>query len=827
MAETLRDWELAATEPGTAEVPDGLPQGLVWVPAALPGTVAGALRDAGRPSSPQDLDRQDWWFRCSVAGRPGPQLVCFGGLATVADVWVNGAHVLRSSNMFRSWRVTVELPREHNDVHIRCAALLPHLAQRRPRPRWKTYLLAHQNLRWVRTSLLGRVIGWAEVPPAVGPWRPVTLRGLGDGVPCDTVLRASVTSQGGEVEAAFTLPGVARVGAAHLRVGGEVGSLDVEPGAGGVKVSGRLCIPEVERWWPHTHGPQPRYEVTAEIDGTSHVLGSVGFRTVDVDRLDGDFRVLVNGEPVFCRGACWMPVDPVALSSSADAVDRCLDLMRRANVNMLRVPGTTFYQDRHFFERCDELGIMVWHDCMFAFCDPPDDERFTDEVVAEVAEAFGVMSGHPCVTVVCGNQEVEEIAAMNGLDPKATPLPLFTDVIPELAWRHLPDVPYVESNPTGGDLPFRMNAGVSQYFGVGGYLRPPEDARRSDVRFAAECLCFATPPEPDTVEESCGGATRAGHDPEWKRGLHHDAGRSWDMEDVRDHYVRSLFGVDPLEVRYTEPERALELGRATNARLMEMVMSEWRRPGSRCGGGLVLAQADLRPGAGWGLVDALGRPKATWYVLRRVWRPVALLLVDEGLNGLGMHVVNDRPQPFGGRLTVAMIAGDQEVERGECEVTVGPRQAVSLEAESLLGGFRDVSYAYRFTPPAYDAVAVTLVEHEGESVAREVFLPGGQRRCVESTVGLRATTVPTDDAKVWTLELSTDRLAQWVTVRVPDFDVEDSWFHMAPGEVRSLTLASRGPAAPRGVVAALNSRRPAPIVQAPPAAGRTPAQPPT
>jgi beta-mannosidase len=332
------------------------------------------------------------------------------GIATIADVWVNGEHVLRSTNMFRSNRVEVELGHERNDIHIRCAALGPVLAQRRPRPRWKTYLIGHQNLRWVRTSLLGRIIGFAESPPVVGPWRPVRMRRLGDRVPADAVLRASVDGTVGTVAVQFFLPGVADAPGAQLRVGAEVAPMQATSEDSGVRLEGRIQLGDVERWWPHTHGAQPLYEVWADFDTDAHLLGSVGFRTLDVDGSDGGFRVVVNGEPVFCRGATWMPVDPVGFGLTPDVVDGCLDRMRVGNVNMLRIPGTTCYQDRHFFERCDQLGIMVWHDCMFAFCDPPDDDDFTREVVAEVDEALRTMAGHPCVTVICGNQEVEEIA---------------------------------------------------------------------------------------------------------------------------------------------------------------------------------------------------------------------------------------------------------------------------------------------------------------------------------------------------------------------------------------------------------------------------------
>ena len=577
-------WECAALPPDAATDPPGLAKlAADWLPAEVPGTAAGALRAAGRPAQYRELDEQDWWFRCRFDGVPGRRLLELGGLATVADVWWNGALVRHSENMYRAQRVAVDVAAGENELVIRCAALTPQLAGRRPRPRWKTYMVEHQNLRWFRTSLLGRIPGWAVVPPIVGPWRPVRLLGPGDVVPTTVALAATCDGDGGVVTASFDVVGDAVPTDASLRItrAGAVGepaepaevaaaaddlgtvalaTVDATAGEpdGRFRLEATVRLAAVDRWWPHTHGAQPRYEVWADVGGQTHRLGEVGFRTIAVDRRDGDFRVTVNDVEVFCRGACWMPVDPVAVASPAAVVEHRLGLVRAANMNMLRVPGTTVYEDRHFFEQCDRQGILVWHDCMFAFLDPPQDDAFVEDAVAEVTEAAAAMAGHPSVAIVCGNQEVEEIAAMNGQGGERSSTPFFDETVPAIVGAALPEVAYVTSNPTGGTLPFRMDSGVSQYFGVGGYLRPVEDARRSRVRFAAECLAFATPPEPVTVDEHCGGAYRANHDPSWKAGVHHDAGRSWDMEDVRSFYMASLFGVDPLKERYIDAERALE-----------------------------------------------------------------------------------------------------------------------------------------------------------------------------------------------------------------------------------------------------------------------------
>ena len=127
----------------------------------------------------------------------------------------------------------------------------------------------------------------------------------------------------------------------------------------------------------------------------AHPLGRVGFRTIEVDRSDGGFTFVVNGVPIFVRGANWFPPDPVSFRSDAGEVRRRMELVREANLNMVRIPGTTVYADRSVLDACDELGILLWQDCMFAFMDYPDDEAFVAGVGAELRQAFADLSGHP------------------------------------------------------------------------------------------------------------------------------------------------------------------------------------------------------------------------------------------------------------------------------------------------------------------------------------------------------------------------------------------------------------------------------------------------
>ena len=156
---------------------------LAWVPAEVPGTVAAALRAQGLWTSgvaDRDLlDGRDWWFRCRFADPGnGPWLLQMGGLATLADVWLNGVHLLHSDDMFVEHELEIDCLRPvdaENELSLRFAALDPLLVCRRARPRWRSRLVRHQNLRWIRTSLLGRMDGWAAWAAPVGPWRPVEL----------------------------------------------------------------------------------------------------------------------------------------------------------------------------------------------------------------------------------------------------------------------------------------------------------------------------------------------------------------------------------------------------------------------------------------------------------------------------------------------------------------------------------------------------------------------------------------------------------------------------------------------------------------------------
>src|SRR5260370_32768869 len=197
-----------------------------------------------------------------------------------------------------------------------------------------------------------------------------------------------------------------------------------------------------------------------------------------------------------------------------------------------------------------------------------------------------------------------------------------------------------------------------------------------------------------------GGAPARGHAPVWKAGVPRDLGAGWDFDDVRDHYLALLFGVDPVTLRSDDPERYLALGRVVRGEVMAAASAEWRRPGSVCRGALVWFLRDLVPGAGWGLLDASGRPKAAYHVVRRALQPLGVFISDEGLNGIDLHAVNDGPAPWQGTLELALFRdGEVRVGGGATPVDVPARGGVTVAEARPREGRRDTEAAYPSRPP--------------------------------------------------------------------------------------------------------------------------------
>lgn len=745
MSEPLDTWHVATTAAGAFGATPPTAANLEWREARLP--LYGS-------------DSQDHWFRQAFDASGAAPVLYFGGLASICDVYLDGSLELRSESMFLAHELPVAAGA--HELAVCARALEPIISvPRKPRARWRSKVPRENSLRWVRTSLLGRSPGFAPGPPVVGPWRPVQLLGRPR---LKASFRPRLEGHNGVLEVRCD------ASAGELEITLDSATSSLPPGGGSVRLH------QAERWWPHTHGRPRLYRVELRSDD-AELSREIGFRElVGPTSFDEQGLALqINDVPIFARGAVWTPVPDAELRSS-------LESLRDAGLNIIRVAGTTVYESSRFHDLCDELGLLVWQDLMFANMDyPVSDPAFRGLVEAEIRQALEEVAGRPSLAVVCGNSEVEQQVGMLGLDPTLARGELFGALIPALMLDADMDAVYVPSAPTGGEQPFRTDRGVANYFGVGAYLRPLEDARRASVRFASECLAFANVPDADPMDHV--------------EGVMRDVGADWDFAEVRDHYLKLLHGISRDDPDYWERSRFV------TGEVMAEVFGEWRRAASASNGGIVLWSRDLVPGAGWGLLDSRGDSKVVWHYLRRALAPVTVWTIDEGLNGVSIHVANDSPEPVRATLRVALYRDSEVcVEDGHEILELAPHTALERCAEGVLGRFVDVAYAYRFGPPQHDLI-VTSLETADDLLSQDFRFPVGRPRARVSAeeLGLEGQASALACGAI-AVSLGSGRLVYGARLSAPGYLPADDAFSIEPGHSKLTLMRPRTPVAAAATV---------------------------
>lgn len=816
LEQSLTDnWELAATPAASIQAPCELPDSLVFMPAFVPGTVAMAVSRDGWGCS-QDYNDQDWWFKTSfdVASIDGfeQQQLCFHGLASHAEIWLNQKLIAKTDNMHQAYQVDIsgEL-KQTNQLCIVFRALTPQLKQRHPRPQWKTAFLDQQNLRNIRTTLLDKVPSWSPPLKLVGPWRPVILRRETQLSLVRLQYDSTYQTSCGNINLQFTLQRLnpkLLIQCAFFELNGWSKPLQLQLNDEQYHCQQMLSFDDVQPWWPHTMGDARLYPAKIILHTSSGELSlslnAIGFKHSDL-QLGENTALRINGEAVFCRGSTWTVEDYKAFTGSADALQSTLLKVKRAGFNLLRIAGTMIYESQDFYRLCDELGIMVWQDFMLSHFDYPQTEGFLKQIKQEAEQQLQRLSGHACLVVLCGGSDVEQTAAMMGLSTEQSRNSIFTEIIPQQCEKYAPGVPYVANSPIGGDLPFSLRQGLGHYWGIGAFRQPLTDIYKTAMPFLTECLGFSHIPEAKALDEWLNDQPRYTTS-YWKRRIPRDGGCSWDFDDVRDYYLEQLFKLDAYHLRSYDPERYFEISKRVPGEVMAFCFNEWRQADNICQGALSWFLKDLWPSAGYGLIDSLGEPKAALYMLARACQPQAVLLADRGMDGLQVTVCNDYLRDEQLCLKVSLLTADGKIlAAADWQAVLGANQYQRLSLDKLLGQFFDVNYQHRFGPSKHDLVACQLFTDNEQLVSESYFYPQGYDLGVNSEAVLEACIY--DNGDEYILRLTTQSLLQSVCICIQGCLPEDNYFNLLPGQQRIIKITKQGAIKRfRGYVQALNMK---------------------
>ncbi len=613
-----------------------------WKPVTVPTTVQAELVKAGVVASPwkdwnikglERFERDTWWFRREFVvpetDRDSDRFELeFQGVSLFATVWLNGSPVgfLHNAHIAHRLDVTRYINRAGGNVlAIECS-----LAYDEMRKRIRTEISGTgDNVRsYVRLCQMS--FGWDFAPRLVviGPWRPVNLichkRAAVETIFVNTrAIEAGAADLSIEVRTKL----VQRIESApelHLSILENEGTPPVWEHTCPIHGDGRITVeahlPSARLWYPAPLGEPFRYYVKATVscDGeiVSRKTARFGIRTVELKQ-NGQFTFCINGVDVFARGANWVPSNSLTLDSTPERYRHLLELAHEAHFNMLRVWGGGIYEPEVFYDLCDELGIMVWQDFMYACAMYPDDDTaFMENATREAIQVVTRLRCHPSVVLWCGNNECQEAWTLGDWPdraPRHFGERLYDHVLPDTVRELSPGIPYWPGSPYGG--PTTRSREVGDFHDW--YSFPNwRDYDKNAPLFSSE-YGFRSVPSRETVNEMMSGELQwDGNSPLSRPGSLH---KVWQFHHGWCGWLQSIlpqFG-DP-----TSLDEFIMLTQEAQATLMRYAVEVYRRRMFKTSGSLIWQYDDPWPAVTFSLVDHFGRPKAAYFWVKEAHAPV-------------------------------------------------------------------------------------------------------------------------------------------------------------------------------------------------------------
>ncbi len=667
-----------------------------WITGAVPGDVHTALLAAGRIPDPYvgDNEKQllwvsetDWEYRRMFTPDPlvlneeKVYLVC-DGLDTLADVYLNGKHLAHTDNMYRQYSFEVKnlLKEGENEIRVVFGAPLTFTNQKQKEMPMigGGDILGGPHLRKAPYHF-----GWDWGPrlPPIGIWKDVRLEAYSAARMSDVHLRQK--SENGkvtvwvEVEIAEWTTGDRKL---QLRITSPDG--EVQETVVSVKESKSAAV-EIENpqlWWPNGYGEQPLYQVEVALLVGRKALDQrhyqIGLRTVEIrqqpDQWGESFTFVINGVPIFAKGADWIPADYFTTRISDELMEGLLRSSVQAHMNMLRVWGGGLYEEDRFYDLCDRYGILVWQDFTFACGIYPADEAFHANVREEAIQNVRRLRHHTSLAMWCGNNEMEQGWVEWGWNKpqdadnqrlKAGYDRMFHHMLPEVVAANDPDHFYWPSSASSNiafSEPSSQARGDCHYWDVW-HGRKPFTAYRSQFpRFMSEFGFQALPPF-ETIKTFA--------EP-----------KDWNMTSyIMEHHQRSGSGNGLMIGQMTDTFRMprdfaslVYLSMILQAEGIRYGVEHWRRNMNRVSGTLIWQLNDCWQVASWASLDYFGRWKALHYAAKRFYEPL-MLSVEDTNTVMAVHVTSDLMTATKAQVKWRLEELDGKVlEQGEQAVTAAP-----------------------------------------------------------------------------------------------------------------------------------------------------------
>ncbi len=662
------------------------------IPATVPGCnftdlfAAGAIVDpffGANETQLQDIELSDWVYQCQFDFSAeelaqGQWLLQADGLDTFCEVRLNGVLLGETNNMFVPWSFVL------NDA-LQVGSNLLDLTFRSPilraRPQQQAAGLiypAENDKSDDKLSVFVRKapchFGWDWGPRFVssGIWRPISLQCVPLGQIVDshaTVLSVSETKAELVIEAELELGTAAELQLAELQLELRCDLLHcsqivaVTPKAGGQTLQFKVVIDNPQLWWPAGFGEAFLYPFVLQLQvGGAAVTQQdlpVGIRQIEViNEPDADgvcFYLKVNGVPVFCKGANYIPADAFPAQISKARLETEFAAVTNAGMNMLRIWGGGYYQDEYLYQLADRHGVLIWQDFMFACSLYPATPDFLANVEVEARANVRRLRRHPSVALWCGNNEVDmgiawwDWPAKFGYSDtqwqqlKQDYHALFGELLPKVLKELDPTSFYLRSSPQGFWEDNTDHIGNQHYWGVWHGEAPFSEFARRVPRFMTE-YGFQSFPLPDSFRRFLEPTDWDLQAAAFKVHQKHPRGNQLIQSYMQGEYAKPA---DFTALTY--------LSQVQQAQGMRQAFEAHRKAMPFCMGTLYWQLNDTWPAASWSGIDYYGQWKALHYQAKRSFAPQLLVfsLSDDG--ALALQLVSDSREALEATLELQLL----------------------------------------------------------------------------------------------------------------------------------------------------------------------------